>query len=564
MSLVGWLVGVLCALATQNAQAQAPLIEDLGGAEGFGTECLSPNDDGSSTEIDLTPAFPGGLEFFGRRYTSVYVNTNGNITFDGPLSQFTPDSFPVADRPMIAPYWGDVDIRGSACSGSGGSDGCEDPAFNGVWWHLEPGRLVVTWDEVGFFDCNDDKRMSFQLILSTARHCGVPGDFDVEFRYNRCEWEVGEASGDENGNGICDSDEGPVDVCTPAQVGFDAGNLTDFVSVEGSRMNGIRNQMCGESNVGTRGVWRFQIRRGEISCPDAGEQCDTGMVGACQIGRTACVGAGTECQAVVTPTDESCNGADDDCDGVTDEGDLCAGGLVCDRGTCIDACFDDSCPDPEICSEDGFCVDPACAEADCEEGERCMGGECVSACEGVACPAGQTCRLGRCRDLCELITCDSCQVCADGACELHCIVRGCPTGMACEETGQCVEEDCLGVRCGPGRTCREGRCADTCAGVQCPTGETCHMGECVSDRILDVDAGSPQVDAGGGGGPDGGVSADGGSVGPTDRGGCGCRVATERPEGSPLTLALVALGLMGVFVGRRRQRSGSKTQRRVR
>src|SRR5690606_21503131 len=163
-----------------------------------GGDCLSPNDDGSSVAIPLAPAFPLGLEFFGERHTVMYVNTNGNITFNGSLSQFTPSAFPVANRPMIAPYWGDIDIRGDECSGVGGAEGCESPSDNGVWWHLEPGRVVVTWDEVGYYSCNDGTKMSFQLVLTEARYCGVDGDFDVEFRYNRCEWEVGGASGDDD------------------------------------------------------------------------------------------------------------------------------------------------------------------------------------------------------------------------------------------------------------------------------------------------------------------------------------------------------------------------------
>ena len=123
----------LVLLAPAPAAAQAPLIDGLGGTEGFGTDCLSPNDDGSSAAIDLTVAFPGGLEFFGQRHTVMYVNTNGNITFNGPLSTYTPRAFPIADQPMIAPYWGDVDIRGSSCSGFDGDRGCANPTANGVW-----------------------------------------------------------------------------------------------------------------------------------------------------------------------------------------------------------------------------------------------------------------------------------------------------------------------------------------------------------------------------------------------------------------------------------------------
>lgn len=46
------------------------------------------------------------------------VNTNGLISFLGPVSQFTPDAFPLGDDlRFVAPYWTDVD------TGAGGDDG---------------------------------------------------------------------------------------------------------------------------------------------------------------------------------------------------------------------------------------------------------------------------------------------------------------------------------------------------------------------------------------------------------------------------------------------------------
>ena len=543
-----------CLAATPAlASAQPALLADFGGTEGYGTECLTPNDDSSSAEIDLRPAFPDGLELFGARHTSVYVNTNGNITFSGSLRQYTPDSFPVADRPMIAPYWADVDIRGPSCSGSSGSGACEDPTTNGVWWYLEPGLMVVTWHDVGYFSCSDEKKMNFQLILREGRYCGAAGDFDVEFRYNECEWETGDASGGSNGFGG-----------TPAQVGFDAGNLRDFVSIPGSRLDGISRVVCDESNVGIPGIWRFQIRRGAVECPDAGEICDTGMTGACAEGRTQCMGSSTECRPVVSSSDESCDATDNDCDGEIDEGeDICAEGQVCDRGRCIETCFEFGCEAGEVCTDEGVCMENACAAVTCGGGERCLGGTCVDVCDGVLCPGRETCRAGRCVDLCATLECEGCQVCVAGSCQLHCAATGCEDGMACEETGECVPEDCLGVRCGPGRECREGRCLNACAGVRCPLGEGCSLGACVP--LDEIDPGGTDGGPGDGGrlgdagpydgslGMDGGRSDGGGRIDsgfdtPPAAGGCGCRLSRSKPGG----FVWLAMALALFFVTRRR------------
>ena len=94
----GLTLALLFALAAPAA-AQAPLYSGLGGDQGYGTECLFRNDDRSSSAIDITPAFPSGLRFFDSTFTTVYVNTNGNITFGGGVSTYTPDAFPLSRTP---------------------------------------------------------------------------------------------------------------------------------------------------------------------------------------------------------------------------------------------------------------------------------------------------------------------------------------------------------------------------------------------------------------------------------------------------------------------------------
>ncbi|MCB9592557.1 MAG: hypothetical protein H6719_07485 [Sandaracinaceae bacterium] len=288
--------------------AAAPLIGGLGGPAGYGTGNLPANDDGSSAELDVSAAFPRGLHFFDTTYTSLYVNNNGNISFGFSLGSYTPSAFPIASQPIIAPWWGDVDTRG------GGA-----PSRNGVYWSVTPGRFVVTWHDVGYYASHDNLQNDFQMIL-TAAPPGV-GDFDVEFRYNRCEWTTGDASGGSGGFGG-----------TPAQAGFDAGNLRDFVALPGSLTMRVLD-LCRTSNVGMPGVWRFEIRSGEIMCPGRGDPCSTGRPGVCEAGTLVCVSAEeARCAPNVEPSEETCNGLDDDCDRSTDE-DL--GTTTCGVGECV-------------------------------------------------------------------------------------------------------------------------------------------------------------------------------------------------------------------------------------
>jgi hypothetical protein len=546
--IAGTSIAAIIALAVRPASAQSSLVDGLGGRAGYGGACLGPNDDGSSDAIDLTPYFPGGLRFFGERHTSAYVNTNGNITFSGPVPSFTPRSFPVADRPMIAPYWADVDIRrvGDECTGSAGrgdAPACHDPSDNGVWWFLEEGRMVVTWDRVGYYNCNADKRMSFQLIVTEADGtCSGSGDFDVEFRYSECEWTTGDASGGSEGFGG-----------TPAQAGFDAGNEMDWVEITGSRTDDIHRILCNQSNIDDAGVWRFEIRNGAVVCPDAGMPCDTGMLGVCADGLTECVADRTECVPEVAASEERCDNLDNDCDGELDEGDdLCDGNAVCEEGRCVRSCFEFGCPDGQTCTDEGECVDPECVEVSCGAGQRCVRGECIGACDEIRCPTGQQCRAGRCVDLCAMLSCDACTVCDEGMCVPRCQPGSCPRGKVCLDDGSCIDEDCEGVDCRPGTVCVRGRCVDPCARARCPSGEVCEAGECVfdgpaptADAGVADDAGTSQRD---------GVDASGGGSSPRDRrgGGSGCVAVPASAHAPPVGMALAGLAM--VFVAARRRR----------
>ncbi|MEM8547972.1 MAG: carboxypeptidase-like regulatory domain-containing protein [Pseudomonadota bacterium] len=65
---------------------------------------LSLGDD-DSFEIDLGFAFP----FNGESYTSVFVNSNGNLTFGSGDTDFSESTFELlADQPRIAPLWDDL------------------------------------------------------------------------------------------------------------------------------------------------------------------------------------------------------------------------------------------------------------------------------------------------------------------------------------------------------------------------------------------------------------------------------------------------------------------------
>lgn len=217
-------------LLTNTAYAVA-LIDGMSGETTYGNRALNDNDDGSSNLLNL----PFEINFYGNRYTSFYINNNGNISFEDAISEYTPDAFPIADQPMIAPFWGDVDTR---------CDACGDVYLGGP----NEDTVVVTWNDVGYYSASSDKTNNFQLALRNQGN----GDFDIEFRFDRLEWTTGDASGGTDGLGG-----------TPAQSGFDAGNQQDYFALPGSRTGAVLD-LANTTNVvgGEAGLWSFAIRNG--------------------------------------------------------------------------------------------------------------------------------------------------------------------------------------------------------------------------------------------------------------------------------------------------------------
>lgn len=139
------------------------------------------------SDVAWSPVTPLGfdLNFFGAVYSSLYVNTDGNVTFGASLWISSPFALTTTTgTAIIAPLFADVDTRGAGSAvvqyGPGTVDG--HAAFG------------VNWIEVGYFFKRDDKLNSFQLVL-IDRSDRRPGDADIEFNYDTIRWESGDWSG---------------------------------------------------------------------------------------------------------------------------------------------------------------------------------------------------------------------------------------------------------------------------------------------------------------------------------------------------------------------------------
>lgn len=160
------------------------------------------NDDGSTSPIPLSFTFT----FYGSQYNQVFINNNGNLSFEGAYSSFTPAGFPIADFAMVAPFWGDVDTR-NLSSGV-------------VYYKSEPHRFIIIWDSVGYYSQHADRVNTFEVIITDGTDPQVGIGNNVCFSYGDMQWTTGDASGGSGGFGGA-----------PATVGANKGDGSNYALV---------------------------------------------------------------------------------------------------------------------------------------------------------------------------------------------------------------------------------------------------------------------------------------------------------------------------------------------
>ncbi|MCC7104283.1 MAG: hypothetical protein IT307_04005 [Chloroflexi bacterium] len=211
------------------------------GLTGCDASTLAANDDDSTSAVNL--GFT--INFFhpndGTRYSQVYVNNNGNVTFDGSLSAYRPFDLTSTTHPIIAAFFGDVDTRGTGSGvvtyGAGSFNG--RPSF------------CVNWFDVGYYALHTDKTNRFQLVLQERSDTGN-GNFDIYLNYDRVVWDSTDTStsagvGYSGGTGTAD---------TFFQL---SGSLTSGAFLDGNATSGLVHR---RTNSSVDGRLYFQVRSG--------------------------------------------------------------------------------------------------------------------------------------------------------------------------------------------------------------------------------------------------------------------------------------------------------------
>lgn len=226
----------ITATAASYYTANHNLVTGLGGARGFGEQVFARNDDSSLGPINITSVFgAAGLDFFGTNYTSLFLNNNGNITFNSAFGGYTPSSISAGiGNPLIAAFWTDIDTRNAAGQTSPGGT---SQGSNQVYFDLDSvnGVMTFTWDDVGQYS-NGTVPNAFQIQLINRGD----GDFDIIYRYESVNWG------------------------TDARAGYNSGTGTsfEFAASGTSAMLDLENS---PGNTGIAGVYVFNVRDGVVS-----------------------------------------------------------------------------------------------------------------------------------------------------------------------------------------------------------------------------------------------------------------------------------------------------------
>ncbi|XP_076864065.1 IgGFc-binding protein-like [Brachyhypopomus gauderio] len=208
---------------------------------GAGDIVNSQTDDGSSPAVSILQPFI----FFGKIYNQIFVNNNGDVTFDQPFSSFTPSQFPArGGRDIVAPFWTDIDNRVKGVisyqqytSGSVLTQATQDInlyfpqlRFRATW------VFVATWDRVAYYP-NSGTETSFQVILISDGNLSL-------FLINYGSIALRNIN---------------------VQAGYDTSDSRNYFSIPGSFENNYTS-FTNSTNVNVRGRWAFRVDQGSQTC----------------------------------------------------------------------------------------------------------------------------------------------------------------------------------------------------------------------------------------------------------------------------------------------------------
>ncbi len=163
---------------------------------------VTADDDGWAIVSPLV--LPFQFCFFGDVKDSVWLNNNGNISFNGGISAFSSTAFPSTGNEMIAAFWADFDL-----TAAGGT----------IHGTVTPTAAIFNWVNAGYFNGQGDKRNTCQIVITDGTDPLINGG-NVAIHYADMQWTTGSASQGVSGFGGI-----------PATAGANRGNGIDYFTI---------------------------------------------------------------------------------------------------------------------------------------------------------------------------------------------------------------------------------------------------------------------------------------------------------------------------------------------
>jgi len=245
-----------------GARKQAPRLEPLESRllmsavrnlSGFVSNTMLRMDDGNSGVVSL--GFAGPINYYGTQFGNVFVNNNGNLTFNSSLNGFKTTDLASVSRFIMAPFFADADTRVAGNPVMYGRDLVDGHA-----------AFAAEWVNVDYYfgSTAHTNSNSFQVVIIDRSDTGA-GNFDVEFNYDKIQWEAGTFSGG-------DADGIATDGGFSARAGFamSAGPAGSSYELDGSAVHGAfldsspTGLVRGSHDSNVMGRYVYQFRGGSL------------------------------------------------------------------------------------------------------------------------------------------------------------------------------------------------------------------------------------------------------------------------------------------------------------
>jgi nidogen (entactin) len=215
---------------------------------------LPKDNDVSSPEIKLRVP----VVFYGTRFNTIFVNSNGLLSFQTEIPNFFNIEFPL-DYPLIAPFYTNVDTRdaGSVSYYETNNTVLLRRATDNVREYFSDEEdfqakslFIVTWFGVGYYNRGTNKTNTYQVVVIND---GEKSFVELLYPKNGIQWIQG--TGDESG--LPDA---------RAQAGFISVDGKIF-TLPGSGTEQVRNLEVW-SNIDLPGQFMYRVDGNDVAAPD--------------------------------------------------------------------------------------------------------------------------------------------------------------------------------------------------------------------------------------------------------------------------------------------------------